>query len=251
MAIFAGIDLSWTARHETGICILEGDRDSLRVVALEAAVLSPAEVAAQLTRAGDTVVAAIDAPLLVTKERRAEAALARAFGRYGAYAYAARPEFLERVGGDAGPKLASYLGEASFLLDPLVLEREARGRFALEVYPHAQQVVLFGLQRILRYKRGSLATRREALDVYRCCLAQLADAHPFEARGIIDELLWAPLVGMTGAQIKRIEDQLDALTCAISAFEAWTHGIVAEEVFGDAGNGYITVPGVARDERFR
>lgn len=251
MAVFAGIDLSWTARHETGICILEGDHGGLRLAELEAEVLSPEEVAARLTRAGDTVVAAIDAPLVVTTERRAEAALARTFGRYGAYAYAARPEFLERVGGNAGSKLASFLGKADFEINPLALSREARGRFALEVYPHAQQVVLFGLRRILRYKRGRLADRREELDVYRCCLAQLADVLPFESTGAIEQLLWAPLDGMPGTALKRIEDQLDAFTCAISAFEAWTHGVATAEVFGDARNGYITVPGLARDERFR
>ncbi|MCK9517486.1 MAG: DUF429 domain-containing protein [Dehalococcoidia bacterium] len=250
MATFVGLDLAWTPHRESGVCVLEGDDRGLRVATIETVVATPREFAERIAGTGDDVVAAIDAPLVVREGRRAEALLARHFGRYGAYGYVANRPFLERMRGLAGPELGSLLAAAGVSLDPTEIGRNASGRFAFEMYPHAAQVVLFGLRRILRYKRGRLDARRSELELYRTCLAQLVDASPIAAPGPLQELLWTPLDGATGRELKQVEDRLDALTCALAAFEAWQHGIAASEVFGSADAGSIAVPGMARDERF-
>ena len=49
---------------------------------------------------------------------------------------------------------------AGFVIDPLAIAPECRGRFAFEMYPHAFHVVAFQLERRLGYKKGRIAARR-------------------------------------------------------------------------------------------
>jgi predicted RNase H-like nuclease len=108
----------------------------------------------------------------------------------------------------------------------------------LEVFPHAITVALLGAERVLRYKKGRLAARAEALEVFRALLHGHAS---FEALAARPELAENVIVG-TGRALKDREDRLDAMACALAAFHAWRYGLDDSEVFGDAINGYIAVP---------
>ena len=111
MPAFIGLDLAWTPHHATGICVFEGDETGLRFVELSCETATPAAFANFCESFGDDVVVAIDAPLVVTDDRRAEAELARVFGKYRASAYSANLGFLTRMNGLAGPNLAMELGK--------------------------------------------------------------------------------------------------------------------------------------------
>lgn len=251
MTVFVGLDLAWTPGRESGWCVFELEHERLKLRSLGTRIETPDVFASELKALGPNVVAAIDAPLVVEDGRRAEPQLARVFGRYGAYAYSANRPFLERMNGLAGPELAERLYELGFFLDATALGPRAAGRFALEVYPHPAHVVHFGLDRILRYKRGRVAERRRALEVLQDHLNQLLMRFPVERPDpMLEAVLQAPLDLVRGAALKRIEDQLDALMCALLAVEAWMHGVSPDEVFGDARTGQIAVPGTARDARF-
>jgi len=152
MPVFTGLDLAWTPHHETGICVLEGNGCSVRLVQLDCRVETPNGFAQFCSDFGGDVVAAIDAPLLVGRERAADRELGAVFGCYKAGAYSANTSFLEGMNGLAGPELAQLLKASGFVLEPSQLTLGARGRFALEVFPHPAHVVLFGLAERIAYK---------------------------------------------------------------------------------------------------
>lgn len=244
MTAFVGVDLAWGTRNPSGICVIREDGCDI-----DCAVRRPNDIADLLEELGPDVVAGIDAPLIVGDGRRAEADLARRMGRFGVYAHSSVAAV--RAGYDQGIRLGAELSRRGFSLAPCV-PSGSTGRFALEVYPHAGHVVMFGLPGILRYKqkRGRTARSLNAeLAVYRGYLrAWMARECPdaLETAAIADLLSAGDFAGSAR---KRHEDQLDALTCALLAMVAWRHGLDQGDVLGDE-RGYIAVPGLSRDPRF-
>lgn len=244
MVVLAGLDLAWTRKNESGVCIFESEGEALRLVALEAFSAEPREFAAMLDSYGEDVIAAIDAPLIVEPERTAERELGRAFGRFHASAHSSNPELLRRTDRMAGPKLAQLLGEAGYCFDPWSMQARATGRYALEVYPHAAHVVMFGLCERIKYKKGLVAAKRAGQAEYCGLLGNyLAAIHPdLLADGRIALLLAEPPNPCSGRMLKHIEDQLDALTCALVAYRAWRQGADGLRLFGSPRHGHIAVP---------
>lgn len=203
MPTFIGLDLAWGSRNESGVCILQGEGDRLQCVAL------------------DAVVGTADS--------------------FADIAYLAMPGFLEKMDGMAGPRLGTALQARGFSLDPASLPTGRQ--VAVEVYPYAAHVMLFGLSERLKHKKGRLDARRLGL---RSLQEQLRSL--FAGNSLV---LGAPEVMATlstgavegpGRELKRTEDKLDALTCAYVAYHAWRHGPGQSRVFGDAESGYILVP---------
>ena len=241
VVVFAGVDLAWSGRKPSGRCVLRGGAAGMELVLLDRATLDGGEMAGWLASFGDDVVAGVDAPLIVTESRAAEAALARVYGSRGVFAYAARPRFLEDHGIAEGPRLGAALQRHGWNLAPGGLS--AAGRHALEVFPHATTVALFGAPRAIRYKRGPLAERAHALGRYRrLILAYIAAECPELMEPPIEQLLHGPVLPAPASALKELEDQVDALVCALAARHVWVHGADGAEVFGDASSGYIAVP---------
>lgn len=249
MPAFIGLDLAWTPHHETGVCVLEGTAEAMRLTRLDCVVEPPEAFATLCCSFGLDAVVAIDAPLIVEPERRAESELARNFGKYKAGAYSANMPFLTKMNGLAGPQLAKHLIAAGFCFDPMKLTRAAHGRFAMEVFPHPAHVVLFELEQRLAYKKGPLAARRTAMLQYQRHLAALlARELPlvFESPAVRD-VLAADSTNVPGRALKNLEDRLDALSCAYVAYHCWKHGPTGFSVFGCAEHGCIVVPRLARE----
>jgi predicted RNase H-like nuclease len=248
MVAFVGLDLAWTARNPTGICVITFDGKTERLDRLDALPASVDDFTALCASYGHDVVAAIDAPLLVTDERVAERALARAMGGQGVYAYTATTAFLAKFGADAGPRLGVTLAEAGFCLDPSLLRLRGAGRYAFEVYPHATHVRLFGLAGILKYKKGRIALRREGLLGYQRELRTYLERQLPWMLGepAVVSSLAPDAIEARGRDLKRLEDTLDGLTCALVARHAWLHGPAGYDVFGAHPGGYILVPIVPR-----
>lgn len=250
----AGIDLAWTAHNESGVCIVRGEAGALELVELSARVLTVPEFAALLGGLGEDVVAAIDAPLIIGKDRTAERLVGRHFGRYKASAHSANAELLVSTGRDAGPRLAAALQVEGFSLDPLAITPNARGRFAFEVYPHAAHVCWFELSERIRYKRkpqwgveGSREGMRLLQGHLRAHLAKFAPELLAPLTAALDP--GATLV--RGRALKKLEDQLDAITCTLAALRAWRDGLPPADVLGEGLTGYVAVPGLGLDRRFR
>ena len=247
MTVYAGIDLSWTGRHDTGLCIVEETRSGLAVVDVSARVVSTAELLSLIGGRGDQVVAGVDAPLMISTERQAERLIGRAFGKYKASAHSATPAYLRRQEMMAGPELGQALSEHRFSLDPGPLLSGSAISTALEVYPHAAHVRLFGLDERIPYKakKGrNVAYRREQLKIYQGHLRSLLRVQWVALLGLreVQELLQPSATDARGKALKRLEDMLDAVTCAYVAYRAARRGHEGIEMLGDYRTGAVAVP---------
>ncbi len=256
--MFVGIDLAWGRKNESGVCIMRCVDGRLSIDEVTSAVLSAADVGNALELLGDDVIAAIDGPIVVVNpsgRRDCERSLDAVFRTYHALTHSTNIDRL--VDAVAGPELFRTLMNRGFRCSPL-LARRAGGRHALEVYPHASQVVQFQLPERLLYKRKTKkrAPWRGEPDFL---LAQLWILRGLlEAQLVVDGLTPddisllppLPVEPPKESERKRLEDRLDAVSCAVIAFHAWRDGVGDGDAFGDADSGYIVVPGLSRDPRF-
>jgi len=237
---YVGVDLAWGQRGPTGIAAL----DATGTLCHLGVAGGDDDVLAQLRPyvAGDCVVA-IDAPLVVTNpsgNRPCEAALNRDFRRFDAGAHPANTGLAWFADGGRGARLCTALG---LDLDP----RSTAGRRGLEVYPHAASVVLFGLDKTLKYKqkqgREFPALRSELLRLMDL-IEGLDDLTLEESRD------WCSLKSAARAatgksELRRTEDPVDAVLCAYIARYA-TERPAEVTVYGDAATGCIVTPTLSR-----
>lgn len=242
---FVGIDLAWGDRRPTGLAVLTGKG---QLAHLSAATTDESITTALAPYTSGKCLVAIDAPLVVINpsgNRPAERALNRDFAKYDAGAHpsnTAKPEF---SGTPRGARLATGLG---LDIDP---ESTARRR-AIEVYPHPATVSLFRLGRTLKYKqkpgRPLPQLKAELLRLMRL-LEGLASASP--AIHIGESEAWRALAvqvenAARKADLRRAEDQVDAVVCAYVAMYAARR---PERVttYGDLAEGYIVTPTLPAD----
>ncbi|GEK22950.1 DUF429 domain-containing protein [Cellulomonas xylanilytica] len=241
MTTYLGIDLAWAARAKTGMAALDADG---RLVASTSVVTDDEIAAFVATHTSGTVVAAIDAPLIVpnaTGSRMAEQLVSREFGPYNAGAYPSnrsRPLF-------DPPRAETLCRRFGWDPDPATPPGQDRS-VAIEVYPHPAMVVLFALSTVLPYK----ARRGRDVDGLRTAFVSLLD----HLERACDEPLrlttsprWAEIrVAVTSAgrivDLDRVEDEVDAVLCAYLAW-LWGTGSPMMRVVGDVDSGYIVVPG--------
>ncbi len=185
---------------------------------------------------------AVDAPITVPNERGARPCdrdVTRVFGRFQAGAHPANRRILGRYGDLRPVSLARRLGEElGFAQDPYITRHTTR-RQLVEVYPHPGMVALFGLDRTLKYKRGTVSQRRSELKRLQCHLLALASAKP--ALEVGDS--WRrEIEALRGRELKQYEDLLDSLFCAYTVAYCWHHGSAHYQVFGNVRDGHILVP---------
>lgn len=240
---FVGVDLAWGEVASTGLCAVFSGKvvDSCRRRSLDDILewLGPHVE-------GDCVVA-IDAPLIVRNEtgtRPCERAMSRCFGNRQAGPHPSNLSNPSFRGGGRAAELARRLGLDP---DPTALPH-GRGRWAIEVYPHAALVALFDLPLTLKYKakKGrTLEGRRAAFQSCFSLMETLTTAEP--GLDLLESHHWLSLKeeisgAKTGAALDRAEDEMDAYLCAYVAMLFWAHGTDRSRVVGDTETGYIVTP---------
>lgn len=237
---FVGLDLAWGENKPTGLAVLDATGRLLCLSAHD----DDASIAEALTAyvEGPCLVA-IDAPLVVSNasgNRPCEAALNRDFARFDAGAHPSNTAKPELSGLPRGARIASLLG-----LDIDPSSRSARR--AIEVYPHPATVALFRLGRTVKYKNKpgrTLPLLRAELVRLMTLLEGLADAAvPLHLTGHAG---WRALrEGVETAErksdLRRAEDQVDAVVCAYVALFAVRRPDLTT-TYGDLATGYIVTP---------
>lgn len=237
---YVGIDLAWGNRAPTGLAVVDEDGALLA----SATVRTDEEIATWLaSAAGDPVVVAVDAPLVVRNEagmRACERAVSRAFGAHGASCHAssrARPQF--------DPPRAEVLARRHGWrpdADPAAPGPGAPP-VAIEVYPHAAMVGLFTLGTVLPYK----AKAGRTVDLRRAAMLEVLyhlETVPELALGAHPrwgELRVAVEDGHRHVHLERVEDEVDAILCAHLAW-LWAHRPSALRVYGDADGFIVATP---------
>lgn len=242
---FAGVDLAWAGRNPSGVAVLDDDG---RLVLIGATRDDAAIIAALRPYVGGPCLVGFDAPLVVrnpTGQRPAEAALNRDFRRFDAGAHPAntgKPEFADVP---RGARLALAMG---LDMDP----HTSADRRAIEVYPHPATVVLFRLERTLKYK----AKPGRSLEQLRSALLLLMDgaeklAHAAVPMHVAGHDGWARLRGQVVAaqrksDLRRAEDPVDAVICAYVALY-FQRSPADVTIYGDFATGYIVTPSLPGD----
>jgi predicted RNase H-like nuclease len=243
---FIGVDLAWkTEGNHSGIAVLEGDARHIQLRAFAEGLVSMAGVVAFIeSHSNADSVVAVDASLVVknaTGQRPCETLISKHFGRYDAGCHTSNTA---KPYADTGNKLIQTLSKHGFIHDfNMVAAKQKSGRWLFEVYPHPAMVRLFGLAKIIRYKKGSVAEKRRGLGKLRQHLILLVSGSTgLVMTPILSELLARDLEALRGKGLKCSEDTLDALFCAYLAWHCWRWGEERNEVFGTMEEGYIVVP---------
>lgn len=243
---YVGVDLAWGEKNPTGIAVLD---DTGHLLHVEAVTTDDQILAALEPYTHDACLVAIDAPLIVknpTGNRPCEADLNKDFARFDAGAHPSntgKPEFRDEP---RGARLVQRLG-----LD--MNPRSGRTRRAIEVYPHPATVALFRLGRILKYKNKpgrDLESLRGQLLALIKLLESLTVADP---PMVLDdpEGTWRALRSVVEraarkAELRTVEDQVDAVVCAyVALFSARRPADVT--TYGDFERGYILTPTLPAD----
>ena len=236
---FVGLDLAWGENKQTGIAAVDSDG---RLLHVGIAQDDTSIIDAVAPYVGDDCVVAIDAPLIVNNPvgyRPAETAFNRDFQRLDAGAYPANtgnPLF--------NPPRGAVLADALGLnMDPA----SGAERRAIEVYPHPASVVLFGLEKTLKYKNKQGRTfderQRELLKLM--TLIEGLDRESPRLR-VNHNMNWVALrkrveAASRPSQLDRDEDPVDAVLCAYVALY-WYHRPGDVTIYGDFETGYIVTP---------
>lgn len=244
--LFLGIDLGWQSGG-SGLCCLEMFSGGLRLAHLDYCE-SRVEVLAWVDQMAPSTVpalVAVDAPTLIPNEtgmRLCDRLAHQHFGKYDAGCYPAnrsRPFATNLIEFGLALEVRGFRHAAD-------ISPQLPGRYQIELFPHPATIHLFRLAKILKYKKGRIRDRREALGKLRALqlstLPTLEPALPLREADL-------PRIPSGGKALKGVEDRLDSLTCAYAGAHWWWWGRERNWVLGDA-SGYIVVPAPYPDQIF-
>lgn len=237
---FIGIDLGWQS-GKSGLCCLNWENKQLKILDLDCK-LDSEDILNWIDKCvplSTPAMIAVDAPTIIpnqTGTRLPDKLTHKYFGRYHAGCYPAnlnRPFAQKTVG------FGMSLETKGFNHAPTIKPQEF-GRFQIEVFPHPAIVNLFGLEKILKYKKGRLADRKsELFQLHQYIINILPTLEP--ALEISENFLDIENINSMVA-LKTTEDKLDSLICAYIGAYWWYWGQTRNLVLGDGTTGYIVVP---------
>jgi predicted RNase H-like nuclease len=231
---YVGVDLAWGNRATTGLATVDGSGELLSI----ADAVSDEQVLDWLDRwATGPGVIAFDAPLVVTNPagaRECERLVGRYFGRYRVACHPsnmANPSFTD--GGRAARLLRAVRGS-----NPSIE--------GIEVYPHLAIIVLFGLNRVLPYKNKPGRSFPELQAAMRQLVGHVENLSgadvPLRVAGHEG---WRAIhrtveAATRKADLRRIEDQIDAVVCAYIALLTVTRPHTVRTLGGADGGSIVT-----------
>ena len=239
--LLIGVDLAWGEKKHDGVCFLEstgsrgkvlgfgypqGDRDLMNLVE-------------ETSQNYQTVFMTVDAPIVCpnrTGTRPVDRLTHRMFHRQHAACHPANTSRCPRP-----TRVARLLARKGFSIGWKVGKVK---KMAAEVYPHPAMVRMFGLPRIIKYKKGSVVERMKEFRRLQGLMRKLMKRRfprltlNQETRNLLRQK-WS----------KPVEDRTDALFCALIGMWHSMHRGNRSEVIGDLKTGFILLPeeGAARE----
>ena len=232
--LLVGVDLAWGERNRDGVCLIEAAGSSGPASVVESRWTLGDRSLVDWLEASATdapCLVAVDAPLVCPNRegsRPVDRLTHRLFGRQHAGCHPSNARLCARP-----LRIARELRSRGFALG----WDTAVPRLAMEVYPHPAMVRWFDLPRILKYKRGTVAERRQEFRRYQSLLRSTLEVR-------FPEVDPGPVgVGLLEAEpSKEAEDRLDAFFCALIALHHWRHQGGQSQILGDARTGFLVLP---------
>jgi predicted RNase H-like nuclease len=242
-----GVDLAWSPKNQTGLAVATVSQCCVQVKATTLARSLDDIIAFIANHASSDVTIAIDAPTVVPhhdRMRDCERQLHRDESIRNAHAapYPGTRNLLGKCNGGRprGEELVQRLKTELSVSEVGCPPPSHSGRYAMEVFPAAAMVRLFGLTAPVPYKKKRNRTWAECRQGLEHYLEHL--------RALDEPCLECPpdlRVGLeAGKKFKEIEDRVDAVLCAYVAALAWLGK--AQEI-GCLESGYIVLPAAARN----
>jgi len=244
--LFVGIDLAWSEKNGSGVAILRGDKNKAEFISADI-YYSDKEIIKYIEQniGMQNAFIAVDAPLIVPNKkgrRDAEKLVGFLFRKYDAGAHPANRKRLSQWSGKIrGEEIAKKLEKIGFLHN-LDIKRFEKSRKFFEVFPHPSMVVLFNLNKILKYKakpKRDYKFRWNEFRLYQKYLKKLEKAKP--VLSLPEKITEKDVKELKGKALKDYEDLLDAIFCAYIAYYYWYNPENCE-ILGDMKEGYILTP---------
>lgn len=238
---FIGIDLAWTYKNESGICVID---ESGEVLELESAVFSDENLVNIIkTYSDEKLHIAIDAPLVVNNEtgsRQAERDLQR--GRihgHRLFAFNSNRTFMTKT----------YKGIRGEMLSNLIIEHlpnisigmNEQDSSIVETFPTGIVSGLFPDIFPVKYKRKKGIKFEETVGQMKLMTERIG---LFEQQDIISgfsEKIIVDEVTITRKHHKHLEDKLDAVLCALGLYMIYKE-LAAPRRFGTDEDGFLLIP---------
>ena len=241
---YLGLDLAWAPRGGSAGAVIEATDEGIRLVStthLRAHEDVLGWVARNRGRSGALL--GVNAPLIVENtggRRPVDEQLEHHFGRYQVKEYT-----VNTVNSSHPRTIARSLIRMGFDPDP-----QASGDRVIETCAQAAQVLLFGLERVIRTKSGPIGGRKDATNRYR---EQIYGRLPFlepslEDSDALEELMNTDLGSLNGSRLGELESKLDAVVSAYVAAFLDIRGPEASAFLGDLDSGYVLLPTPASAE---
>ena len=235
---YLGLDLAWAPRNASAGAVLETTEEGIRLVST-AHLRAHEDVLSWVSRnrGRHGAIIGLNAPLIVENtggRRPVDEQLEHHFSRYQVKEYT-----VNTVNSSHPRTMARSLIRMGFDVDP-----QAEGDRVVETCAQAAQVLLFGLERVLRTKSGPMGGRKDATNRYR---EQVYGRLPFlepslEDSDALEDLVNADLGAMNGSRLSELEGKLDAVVSGYVAAFLDIRGPDASAFLGDLDSGYVLLP---------
>lgn len=241
---FIGIDLAWTNKNETGVCVIN---EVGEVEYLNSAVLSNDELVSIVKSCShEPVSIIIDAPLVVKNETGSRSAerelMSQKIHGHNLSLFVASRSYLERTFGQIRGEL--LMNQILKEIPGVSVEETAiPGRSTIiETFPSAVCCGLFPeiypvkykIKRKVQYEETQLQMER-ILNRFR-----KIEEDENHISGLIAKLSIGNFV-VNKQNHKHIEDKVDAFLSAYGIYLVYK-GVAEQKTFGDVENGFITIP---------
>ncbi|AKG74591.1 Predicted nuclease (RNAse H fold) [Salinicoccus halodurans] len=241
--VFIGIDLAWTYRNETGICVISADGV---VELLDSKIYSNGDILEVIKSHGsdEEICIAIDAPLIVNNEsgsRGAEGALMRArIHGHRLSAFNSNRNYFNKVFGDIrGETLRKVIQLEISNVRIGFSDSESN---LVETFPTGICCGLFPEIYPVKYKRKPKITFEETCSHMEVLLKRFEEIEKLERHvsGLASRLE-VDITALTRKQHKHIEDKIDAFLCAYGMYSIHK-GLADGRMFGNVEGGFIMLP---------
>lgn len=251
---FIGIDLAWTYRNESGVCIID---KSGNIVHLSSDVYSDEQLVSIIEQhAGNGAVIAVDAPLIVNNEtgsRSCERLLNsdRIHGKRLSCFHSNRSFMEGHYGCVRGEKLVSAIKNVNpgFKVSPNLWDNDC---CVIETFPTGIFLGLFPEHYPIKYKvKNGVPINSIRLEMTRMLellnKLNIIEKHELRINNISEYFnKLSDVMFLSRIQLKHLEEKVDAFLCAYGAY--WCHANRGSEVvYGDTREGFIFLPVAGED----